>query len=112
MEATFGKGESFLNRYVGKFLNCRVNKVNSTTAPCLVCAKYMEDDNSVTLSLDNFDIVVNGKNVNEAKKLLIEDLREYVEDYMSEPEYWSKDINRKKQVEYLVNLFMINNTNN
>lgn len=67
---------------------------------------YVEDDKSITLSLEFIDIVVNGKTYMDAKILLIKDLKDYVQDYIKEPGFWGKDKVRKKQVETLIKLFM------
>ena len=91
----------FSNRtYIKKFKN-----INSCKMYSLNCIKYIEDDNSITLSLQDFDIVVNEDNFEKAIFSIINELREYVEDYFDEPEYWSVDKERKQEVEYLYKLF-------
>ena len=42
--------------------------------------KYVEDDGSVTLSLEDIDIVVNCNDEESAKKRLAADIKEYAED--------------------------------
>lgn len=73
--------------------------------PLISCIKYVEDDGSITLSLQDFDIVVNEDNFEKAIKSVINELKEYVEDYLIEPEYWSTDKERKSQVQFLLQLF-------
>ncbi|MCD3322063.1 hypothetical protein G8V07_16415 [Clostridium botulinum D/C] len=77
----------------------------------LNCEKWIEDDGSTTLSLDNFDIVVNGDTFHEAIDLLIADLKEYIEDFCSDIGYWSKDKKRVKEIQYLTNIFNRNTDN-
>ncbi|WP_061328765.1 hypothetical protein [Clostridium botulinum] len=71
----------------------------------LNCMKYIENDGSITLSLQEFDIVVNEDNFEKAIKSVINELKEYVEDYLNEPEYWGTDKERKQEVKFLYNLF-------
>jgi len=52
---------------------------------------YMESDGSITLSLNEFDIVVNGKNQEEALNRLVNDLKEYAEEYYEQIEFWYND---------------------
>lgn len=64
--------------------------------------EFTEDDGSITLSLVDFDTVVNGKTKDEATKLLIKDLRGYVQDYFEEPEVWGQDEHRASQIKEMV----------
>ena len=43
--------------------------------------KFIEKDDSITLSPQNFDLVVNGENESLAIDLLLNDLREYANEY-------------------------------
>jgi hypothetical protein len=63
--------------------------------------KYLEEDNSITLSLNDMDIAVNGSSDEDAKMKLAQDILEYAKDYYSEFHYWSKAPNRKKHVPYV-----------
>ncbi|MHB9924581.1 hypothetical protein [Clostridium botulinum] len=71
----------------------------------LNCIKYIEDDGSVTLSLEKFDIVVNANNYNDAISKIVKELKDYIDDYIAEPDYWSTDSRRKSQVQFLSELF-------
>ena len=70
--------------------------------------KYIEEDNSVTLSLNGFDLVVNEKNETTAINLLIKDLREYALEYYEDIEFWASDINRKNQMKDIIKILLTN----
>ena len=61
--------------------------------------KYIEDDGSITLSLNEIDIVENGKNEQE----------EYALDYYNEYEMYSRSPNRKKHIPYIFKALIIDN---
>ena len=57
--------------------------------------KYNEADGSVTLSLNEVDIVSNGKTYELALDNLAKDLIEYSEEYYADFKYWHTSLNRK-----------------
>ena len=63
--------------------------------------KYIEDDGSVTLSLNEIDLVENGKNEQEARYNLAKSILEYSLDYYNEYEVYSHSPNRKKHIPYI-----------
>ena len=54
-----------------------------------------EDDNSVTLSLDQLEIYVNGNTLEEAIKILINDLKFYAQDYIQRSQLFLHAPNRR-----------------
>lgn len=64
--------------------------------------KFVEDDGSVTLSLDHIDIVVNGKDDMEARIELASDIKEYAEDYYEHYASWSLAHNRRAHIPYVL----------
>ncbi len=68
--------------------------------------KYIEEDGSVTLSLDGFDILANEKNETLAIHSLIRDLREYALEYYEDIEFWTSDLNRRKQMRYILKVLL------
>lgn len=70
--------------------------------------KYIEDDYSVTLSLHDFDIVMNDSDESSALDSLIEDLKEYALEFYEDIEYWSSDINRRKQLPKILKILLTN----
>ena len=67
---------------------------------------YIEDDDSITLSLDPFDIIVNATEKDKAINLLIKDLRELTLEYIEDLNFWMRDINRRKQFKSILNIIL------
>ena len=61
---------------------------------------YDEKDGSVTISLDEIDIVENGKDEQDAKLKLAKSILDYSEDYYNDFTYWSRG-NRKAHTPYI-----------
>ena len=62
---------------------------------------FQETDGSVTLSLNEIDIVVNGKSEHEAKLKLAQSILEYSEDFYKNFKYWSSAPNRISHIPYV-----------
>lgn len=69
--------------------------------------RYMEEDDSVTLSLNEIDLVENGKDEEEARLRLGRAILEYSLDYYDEYEVYSHSPNRKKHVPYIFKALII-----
>lgn len=69
--------------------------------------KYLEDDGSVTLSLNEIDLVENGKDEKEARTNLGRSILEYSIDYYNEYETYSRSINRKSHIPYIFKALII-----
>lgn len=69
--------------------------------------KYIEDDGSVTLSLNEIDLVENGKSEEEARLNLGQSILEYSFDYYNEYETYSRSPNRKKHIPYIFKALII-----
>ncbi len=63
--------------------------------------KYIEDDGSVTLSLNEIDLIENGRDEEEARLNLARSILEYSFDYYEEYELYSRSPNRKKHIPYI-----------
>ena len=63
---------------------------------------FAEDDGSVTATLDEFDLVVNGKDERDARLRLVLDVIDYAMDYVERFSDYSKAPNRKEHLRYLV----------
>ena len=70
---------------------------------------FSENDGSYTFSLKDIDIVVNGQTYNETLNLLIEDLREYCQDYCDDLDYWYSDKNRRSHIKYILKVLIYTN---
>lgn len=60
--------------------------------------KYMEDDGSVTLSLNEIDLVENGEDEQKAKMALGKAILEYSADYYNDYAFYSHSPNRKGHI--------------
>lgn len=71
--------------------------------------KYIEDDGSITLSLNEIDFVENGKDEQEARLNMGNAILEYALDYYNEYEMYSRSPNRKKHIPYIFKALIIDN---
>lgn len=71
--------------------------------------KYIEEDNTVTLSLNEIDLVENGKDEYEARLNMGKAILEYAMDYYNEYEVYSRSPNRKKHIPYIFKALIIDN---
>ena len=67
----------------------------------------IEDDGSVTLSLDEIDLAENAADVPSAISKLATSILEYAEDYYKEFSYWSRG-DRKGHVPYIFKALILN----
>lgn len=65
-------------------------------------SRYVEEDGSITLSLNEMDLVENGVTEREARQKLAEAIKEYADDYYNEFHYWSSAPNRKHHIPYVL----------
>ncbi|MCM1193708.1 MAG: hypothetical protein NC123_20455 [Butyrivibrio sp.] len=63
--------------------------------------KYIEDDGSVTLSLNEIDLIENGPNEQAVRSMLGKAILEYSMDYYNEYEMYSHSPNRKGHIPYI-----------
>ena len=72
--------------------------------------KIIEEDGSVTLSLNEIDLVENGKDEQEARLNLANAILEYSMEYYNEYEMYSHSPNRKKHIPYIFKALIIDNS--
>lgn len=72
--------------------------------------KFIEEDGSVTLSLNEIDLVENGKAEQEARLNLANAILEYSMEYYNEYEMYSHSPNRKKHIPYIFKALIIDNS--
>ena len=72
--------------------------------------KFIEEDGSVTLSLNEIDLVENGKDEQEARLNLANAILEYSMEYYNEYEMYSHSPNRKKHIPYIFKALSIDNS--
>ena len=73
--------------------------------------KFMEDDGSITLSLNEIDLIENGKTEKEAKSLLAQSIYDYAENFYSEYDLYSSAPNRKAHIPYVLKALIADNIN-
>jgi len=71
--------------------------------------KFTEEDGSITLSLNELDIVANGTTKESALNELAKNIKEYAEEFYQEFSYWSKAPNRKNHVPYILKVLLYKN---
>ena len=71
------------------------------TAYTYTAIELSEEDGSITLSLNEIDLVENAPTLNEAKHQLAEAILEYSTDYYNEFNLWSSAPNRKEHIPYV-----------
>lgn len=69
--------------------------------------KYIEDDGTITLSLNEIDLIENGENECEARLKMGMAILEYAMDYYNEYETYSHSPNRKKHIPYIFKALII-----
>lgn len=69
--------------------------------------KYIEEDGSVTLSLNEIDLIENGKDEKEARMQLGKSILEYSLDYYNEYGTYSHSPNRKGHIPYIFKALII-----
>ena len=68
----------------------------------LTGVKSQESDGSITLWLNEIDLVENAETEELAKNKLAESLLQYAKDYCDDFEYWNSAINRRKHLPYIM----------
>ena len=69
--------------------------------------RFVEDDGTVTLSLNEIDIVENGENEEAARLNLAKSILEYSLDYYNEYAVYSNSPNRKGHIPYIFKALII-----
>ena len=67
-------------------------------------ALYREPDGSYTASVDEIDVIENGKTKDECLDNLLTALKEYARDYYEEFDYWSAAPNRRAHLPYVIKI--------
>ena len=65
-------------------------------------SKFVENDGSITLSLDDMDLIVNDRDLKTAMKAMASEIKEYAEDYYDNFAVWSVAPNRKSHIPYVM----------
>lgn len=73
-------------------------------------SRFVEADGSVTLSLNEIDLVENGKDETAARLNLANAILEYAMDYYNEYETYSRTPNRKNHIPYIFKALIIDDS--
>lgn len=63
-----------------------------------------EDDGSFTGAVEELDLFENAESKNNCLMLLLEDMKEYAQDFCREFDLWSSAPNRKKHITYVAKI--------
>ncbi|NMA68022.1 MAG: exoribonuclease R [Desulfitobacterium sp.] len=75
----------------------------------LIPEVLQEDDGSITLALDVLEIYVNNSTLELATKDLVEDLKEYAQDYSNRPQLFLHAPNRAHHFPYVLRIMLCEN---
>ena len=67
---------------------------------------FTESDGSITISLDEIDLIENGRNEADAINKLAESILVYANDYYNDYSYWSRG-NRKSHIPYILKALVL-----
>lgn len=63
--------------------------------------KFIEEDDSVTLSLNEIDLVENASSEKAARRLMAYAIMDYASDFYKDYSYWSSASNRRGHIPYI-----------
>ncbi|MBQ3456355.1 MAG: hypothetical protein IJG36_07955 [Synergistaceae bacterium] len=63
-----------------------------------------EDDSSVTGEIEELDLFANAESKSECMMILLEDMKEYAQDFYREFDLWSSAPNRRKHIPYVLKI--------
>ena len=69
--------------------------------------KYIEDNGSITLSLNEIDLISNAVTEETAKLELAKELMQYAEEYYKDFKIWSNAPNRKAHLPYVLRVILL-----
>ncbi|MBQ6503728.1 MAG: hypothetical protein IJI57_07430 [Flexilinea sp.] len=108
VDATVRVKPQFFKRTRDHFFLSDFNFMEELLAGYTYSAVRMEEeDGSITLALNEIDLVENGKDEDDARSKLASSILEYAEDYYVDFSYWGSAPNRKSHIPYVFKaLFM------
>ena len=101
----------FIKRTRDYMLLADLNTITQLLEPYSFTAEeYIEDDGSVTLSLDQIDLVENGENRKDAVEKMSSAVLEYAEDFYKEFAYWARG-DRKAHIPFVLKALVLGDAN-
>ena len=96
----------FISRRDKELILCSSKMLQELTKDLhFVADQYIEEDNSITLSLVDIDLAVNEDTIELAKRALANDLIEYAKEYYEEYDLYSRAPNRKNHLPFIIKVF-------
>ena len=65
-----------------------------------------EDDGSFTGSIEELDLFDNATSKDECLTILLDDMKEYAQDFYNDFQFWSSAPNRKKHIPYVLKILL------
>jgi len=98
----------FIKRTRDKMILADINLFSELLSAYTFSANvYVEDNGTVTLSLNEIDLIENGENEQEALIKLAASILDYAEDYYADFSYWSRG-NREAHKPYIFKALILN----
>lgn len=95
----------FVKRSRDYFACMDIDTLKSLVSNIKFNAEYeYDEDSKVVMFIDGFDCVVTGDDIDDAKAKLIEDLREYAQQYFEDAQTWNTDKKRAGQINELLKI--------
>lgn len=111
-ETVIREKPAFIKRTRDYMALINLNMLEGVLAPYNFTAdRFVEADGSITLSLNQIDLIENGRTETEAKQSLAQAIIDYAEDYYSQFSVWSAAPNRKAHIPYILKALIINDAN-
>lgn len=111
-ESVIHEKPAFIKRTRDKMALMNLQMLEGVLAPYTFTAcRSVENDGSITFSLNAIDLVENGRTEQEARLTLAAAILEYAEDYYNEFSKWSAAPNRKAHIPYVLKALIVDDIN-
>lgn len=101
------EGPKFVKRNRDEWAAMSADHLNIILAPYNFDVQvFKEEDDTVTVSLDSFDLVENGDTYEEAVDLLADELIEYANEYLDNFNMYFHSPNRREHLPYVLNVLV------
>lgn len=93
----------FIKRTRDELVLSNIDLIKNLLQPYkFLASKFIEDNGSITLSLDMMDLIENASTEIEAKMKMAQSIKEYSEDFYKDFEYWGSAPNRKEHIPFVL----------
>ncbi len=84
---------------------------NLLSAYTFTAERFIESDGSITLSLNEIDLVENGETEEDAKQKLAKSILEFSVDFYRDFNFWGTSPNRKSQIPFIFKALILDDLN-